>query len=253
MLENARRKARAGLRAARGGARGAVVLGVDTEVALDGRLLGKPADAAGAASASRRSPGAPTRCSGGVGPAGRRAAKRAPAARSPSSPATRSPSAGSRSESPSAELDPAHLDLYSRSGEWRDRAGAYAIQGLGSILIERIEGDFSNVVGLPVGAASSCPRNCSPQQEIPLRGVISPNPQVYIEFKSVPHPAIEAASGFATLGARCGRCDARLRYAWDGRFEARLDATIRAARATAPTRPPPEDFIDLRQWDCFAT
>ena len=48
------------------------------------------------------------------------------------------------------ELDAATLDLYLRSGEWRGRAGAYAIQGLGSILIERIEGDFSNVVGLPV-------------------------------------------------------------------------------------------------------
>jgi len=42
------------------------------------------------------------------------------------------------------------LDLYLASGEWEDRAGAYAIQGLGSILIEAIEGDFSNVVGLPV-------------------------------------------------------------------------------------------------------
>jgi septum formation protein len=42
------------------------------------------------------------------------------------------------------------LDTYLGSGEWRDRAGAYAIQGLGSILVERVEGDFSNVVGLPV-------------------------------------------------------------------------------------------------------
>jgi septum formation protein len=47
-------------------------------------------------------------------------------------------------------LDHATLDLYLASGEWRDRAGAYAIQGLGSILLERLEGDFSNVVGLPV-------------------------------------------------------------------------------------------------------
>ena len=35
-------------------------------------------------------------------------------------------------------------------GEWQDRAGAYAIQGLGSLLVERVEGDFSNVVGLPL-------------------------------------------------------------------------------------------------------
>ena len=42
------------------------------------------------------------------------------------------------------------LEPYLASGEWRDRAGAYAIQGLGSILVERLEGDFSNVVGLPV-------------------------------------------------------------------------------------------------------
>jgi septum formation protein len=48
------------------------------------------------------------------------------------------------------DLEPATLDLYLRSGEWRDRAGAYAIQGLGSILIERLEGDLSNVIGLPI-------------------------------------------------------------------------------------------------------
>ena len=39
---------------------------------------------------------------------------------------------------------------YVGSGEWRGRAGGYAIQGLGGRLVERVEGDYSNVVGLPV-------------------------------------------------------------------------------------------------------
>ena len=49
-----------------------------------------------------------------------------------------------------ARLGEPTLAQYLASGEWRDRAGAYAIQGLGAILVERVEGDFSNVVGLPL-------------------------------------------------------------------------------------------------------
>jgi septum formation protein len=43
------------------------------------------------------------------------------------------------------------IDAYLSSGEWRGRAGGYAVQGLGSSLIARIEGDVSNVIGLPIG------------------------------------------------------------------------------------------------------
>jgi septum formation protein len=46
-------------------------------------------------------------------------------------------------------LTPRDIAAYLASGEWQDRAGAYAIQGLGASLVERIEGDYLNVVGLP--------------------------------------------------------------------------------------------------------
>ena len=46
-------------------------------------------------------------------------------------------------------LTPRDLAHYVASGEWEGRAGAYAIQGLGGSLVERIEGDYLNVVGLP--------------------------------------------------------------------------------------------------------
>jgi septum formation protein len=46
-------------------------------------------------------------------------------------------------------LTPRDVAAYVASGEWRDRAGAYAIQGLGAGLVERVEGDYLNVVGLP--------------------------------------------------------------------------------------------------------
>jgi septum formation protein len=48
------------------------------------------------------------------------------------------------------DLDQHEIDAYVASGEWQGRAGGYAIQGRGAALVERIEGDFWNVVGLPV-------------------------------------------------------------------------------------------------------
>ncbi len=49
-------------------------------------------------------------------------------------------------------LDAGAVAAYVETGEWEGRAGAYAIQGRGAILVDRIEGDYLNVVGLPVAA-----------------------------------------------------------------------------------------------------
>ena len=46
-------------------------------------------------------------------------------------------------------LTPRDIATYVAAGEWEGRAGAYAIQGFGASLVERIEGDYLNVVGLP--------------------------------------------------------------------------------------------------------
>jgi septum formation protein len=132
VLENARRKAVAGSKL-----RGddALVLGVDTDVALDGRLLGKADDEAGARQRLEALSGRTHQVLSGVwltGPGGQQRHGVA------------------ETEVTFRALDPAAIDLYLRSGEWRDRAGAYAIQGLGSILVAGLQGDFSNVVGLPV-------------------------------------------------------------------------------------------------------
>ena len=55
------------------------------------------------------------------------------------------------------ELTPRDVAEYVASGEWQGRAGGYAIQGRGAALVERVEGDYLNVVGLPAP-----PCACSP-------------------------------------------------------------------------------------------
>jgi septum formation protein len=140
VVENARRKVAAGLREAGASAESVLALGVDTEVVLDGRLLGKAGDRTEArhrleALASKTH----TVLSGVVvyGPAS-----------AGGEPVERSGVASSKVTF--RRLDRVTLETYLASGEWHDRAGAYAIQGLGSILVDRVEGDLSNVVGLPV-------------------------------------------------------------------------------------------------------
>jgi nucleoside triphosphate pyrophosphatase len=144
VLENARRKALAARRSVaevRPAGGGVTVLGVDTEVVLDGRALGKAADRNAARTRLEALSGRTHAVLSGVVVIGGDRGSRAPHERS----------GVSRTEVTFRTLDSGAVERYLDSEEWRDRAGAYAIQGLGSGLIERVEGDFSNVVGLPLG------------------------------------------------------------------------------------------------------
>jgi septum formation protein len=113
---------------------GAVVLGADTAVVVDGDILGKPTDDQDAASMLRRLSGRPHQVMTGVslrGPTGE----------------------SGRVETTTVEFTPlseADIAWYVESGEGRDKAGAYAIQGLASRFIPLVHGSYSNVVGLPV-------------------------------------------------------------------------------------------------------
>jgi septum formation protein len=49
-------------------------------------------------------------------------------------------------------LSPAEIEWYLRTGEYRDKAGAYGIQGFASLFIDRIEGCYFNIVGFPISA-----------------------------------------------------------------------------------------------------
>jgi len=109
------------------------VLGVDTEVIVDGEALGKPADATAAEAMLERLAGRTHEVASGL------------CLRTPHWEELHSQTTRVTFRSLTAR-DLAH---YVASGEWEDRAGGYAIQGLGASLVERIEGDYLNVVGLP--------------------------------------------------------------------------------------------------------
>jgi septum formation protein len=113
------------------------VLGVDTIVALGRRLYGKPADEAEARATLEALAGRTHEVLSGlcaIGPDGR------------------ARTAAARTGVTFRTFDAALLNWYLASGEWRERAGGYAIQGRGAALVAAIEGDYFNVVGLPVAA-----------------------------------------------------------------------------------------------------
>jgi len=112
-----------------------LVIGCDTDVVLDGEVLGKPADVAEAREYLDRMSGRAHEVLSGLvvldGDGERSGFERTVVA--------------------FKDLSEAEKERYVRFGEWRGRSGGYAIQTLGSTLVERIEGSVSNVVGLPVG------------------------------------------------------------------------------------------------------
>jgi septum formation protein len=120
----------------------ALVVAADTEVVLDGRVLGKPADDAEAAAMLAALSGRTHDVMTGV--------------------AVRH---GDRTATDVAvtrvhvrDLDPAEIDWYVRTGEPMGKAGAYAIQGAGAVFITGIDGSDTNVIGLPLALLVSLAR-----------------------------------------------------------------------------------------------
>jgi septum formation protein len=112
---------------------GQLTLGVDTAVLLDGRVYGKPTDRADAARMLHELSGRAHTVLSGLCLLG----------------AGEDVLLHENTDVTFRLLSHAIVESYLDSGEWEGRAGAYAIQGLGGRLVERIEGDYLNVVGLP--------------------------------------------------------------------------------------------------------
>lgn len=138
-LQNALAKARASAssRTAGGAARDdEVLLGCDTLVWLEGRIYGKPADSREARATLRALSGKTHTVISGVAVLGAGDARTAVA----------------RTAVTFRALSDALLEWYVDGAEWRGRAGSYAIQGAGAALVRGVEGDFQNVVGLPLAS-----------------------------------------------------------------------------------------------------
>jgi septum formation protein len=119
----------------------ALVIAGDTEVVIDGEVLGQPGSEAEARSHLERLSGREHEVLGGL----------ALVEATGKSEAAESRTGVDVSAVRFKQLEPALIEAYLASGEWRGRAGSYAIQGLGSALVDLVRGDVSNVIGLPVG------------------------------------------------------------------------------------------------------
>ena len=128
-----REKARAGLLAL-GGRDDAVVLGADTAVVLDGRILGKPADFNESRAMLRALSGRSHQVLTAVAlvGGGREAARVV------------------SSEVSFRPISEAEIEAYWASGEPCDKAGSYGIQGLAAVFVSQLQGSYSAVVGLPL-------------------------------------------------------------------------------------------------------
>lgn len=113
---------------------GLPVLGSDTAVVVDGHILGKPEDASHAEQMLRMLSGRAHQVMSGVAIVQDKKAV----------------SVVQQSTVFMRRIDEAEIHAYWRTGEPADKAGGYAVQGLGAVFIERIEGSYSGVMGLPL-------------------------------------------------------------------------------------------------------
>ncbi|WP_310551422.1 Maf family protein [Paenibacillus glufosinatiresistens] len=116
--------------------REAVVIGSDTIVVLDGKVLGKPADETEAAAMLSRLSGRTHEVFTGVACIGL--------------PEGKIRTGFTRARVSMRNIDGREIAAYVATGEPMDKAGAYAVQGLAAVFIERIEGDYHGIVGLPI-------------------------------------------------------------------------------------------------------
>jgi septum formation protein len=134
--EIALRHAEAKARSVVGRAEGPIILGADTLVARGGRVLGKPRDEADAAAMLRFLSGGAHEVVTGVFALDTRSG--------------RSASGVETSRVFFRDLSDTEISGYVATGEPLDKAGAYGVQGIGGLLVERVEGCYFNVVGLPL-------------------------------------------------------------------------------------------------------